>query len=56
MAWAKAKVPLGLALVPIIAPIFFGQQAIQVSIHDADFKEKLETFSSKHLQWAKLMK
>jgi hypothetical protein len=49
-------VPLGLVLVPIIAPIFFGQKAIKVSIQDADFKEKLESFSSKHLQWAKLMK
>ncbi len=31
MAWAKATVPLGLALFPIIAPIFYGKKAIEVS-------------------------
>ncbi len=55
MAWAKAKVLLGLALVPIIAPIFFVQQAMEISIYNADFKEKLDSFSLKHLQLAKLM-
>jgi hypothetical protein len=55
-SWDKAKVPLGLALIPIIASIFFGQKHIKISIHDADFKDKLESFSQMHLQWAKLMK
>jgi hypothetical protein len=55
-SWAKAKGPLGLALFPVIVPIFFGQKHIEVSIHDADFENKLESFSPKHLQLAKLMK
>ncbi len=49
--------PLGLAFFPIVVHIFFGRQCIEVSIHDADVKEKLESFfSPKHLQLAKLMK
>jgi hypothetical protein len=55
-SWDKAKVPLGLALIPIIAPIFFGQKHIKISIHDADFEDKLESVSQTHLQWVKLMK
>jgi hypothetical protein len=55
-SWDKAKVPLGLALIPIIAPIFFGQKHIEISFHDANFEDKLESFSQTHLQWAKLMK
>jgi hypothetical protein len=41
-SWDKAKVPLGLALIPIIAPIFFGQKHIKISIHDANFEDKWE--------------
>jgi hypothetical protein len=55
-SWEKAKVPLGLALVPIIAPIYFGQKHIKININDANFEDKLESFSPKHLQWAKLIK
>jgi hypothetical protein len=55
-SWEKAKVPLGLALVPIIAPIYFGQKHIEININDTDFENKLESFSPKHLQWAKLIK
>ncbi len=55
-SWDKAKVPLGLTLVPIIAPIYFSQKHIKININDADFEYKLESFSPKHLQWAKLIK
>jgi hypothetical protein len=55
-SWDKAKVPLGLALVPIIAPIYFGQKHIEININDANFEDKLESFSPKHLQWEKLIK
>jgi hypothetical protein len=55
-SWEKAKVPLGLALVLIIAPIYFGQKHIEININNADFEYKLESFSLKHLQWAKLIK
>jgi hypothetical protein len=47
---------LGLAVIPIIAPIFFGQKHIEISIHNTDFKDNLESVSQTHLQWAKLMK
>ncbi len=55
-SWDKAKVPLGLTLVPIIAPIYFGQKHIEININDANFEDKLESFSPKHLQWEKLIK
>jgi hypothetical protein len=47
---------LGLALIPIIAPIFFGPKHIKIYIHDNNFEDKLESFSQTHLQWATLMK
>jgi hypothetical protein len=42
-----ALLQFGLAFSPIIAPIFFGQQTLEVSIHDADFKEKNGVLFSK---------
>ena len=54
--WETAKVPLGLACVPIIAPVFFGMPFIEANIHDSDFDEKLALLSPTHLAWAKLVK
>jgi hypothetical protein len=54
--WETAQVPLGLACIPIIAPIFFGMHAVKASVYDSDFDDKLGLISAKHLQWAKLIK
>jgi hypothetical protein len=54
--WETAKVPLGLACIPIIVPIFFGMHAVEASVYDSDFDDKLALLSAKHLQWAKLIK
>jgi hypothetical protein len=54
--WEMAKVPLGLACIPIIAPIFFCMHAVKASVYDSDFNNKLALLPAKHLQWAKLIK
>ncbi len=54
--WETTKVPLGLACIPIIAPIFFGMHAFKASVYDSNFDNKLALLSAKHLQWAKLIK
>ena len=54
--WETAKVPLGIACIPIFAPIFFGMRAVETSVYDYDFDDKLASLSTKHLQWAKLIK
>jgi hypothetical protein len=54
--WETAKVPLGLACIPIITPIFFGMHAVKASVYDFNFNDKLALLSAKHLQWAKLIK
>jgi hypothetical protein len=54
--WETAKVPLGLACVPIVAPVFFGMRFVEANIHDSDFEEKLALLSPTHLAWAKLVK
>ena len=53
--WATAKVKLGMVQSPMFAPIFFGQKAVETSVHDADFEDKMAEISPLHLQWAKLM-
>ena len=53
--WAAAKVKLGMVQFPMFAPIFFGQKAVETSVHDADFEDKMAEISPLHLQWAKLM-
>jgi hypothetical protein len=50
-----AKVKLGMVQSPMFAPIFFGQKAVETSVHDADFEDKMAEISPLHLQWAKLM-
>jgi len=55
-SYAKATVPLGMALIPNVMPIFFGQHLIEGSIHDADFDDNMESISPIHLKWAKLLK
>ncbi len=54
--WETAKVPLGLACIPVIAPVFFGMPAVKANIHYLDFDEKLALLSPIHLAWAKLVK
>ena len=53
--WAAAKVKLGMVQSPMFAPIFFGQKAVETSVHDADFEDKMAEISLLHLEWAKLM-
>jgi hypothetical protein len=53
--WETAKMPLGLACIPIIVPICFGMHAVEASVYDSDFDNKLALLSAKHLQWVKLM-
>jgi hypothetical protein len=55
-SWETTKVPLGIACIPIFAPIFFGMHAVKTSVYDSDFDDKLASLSAKHLQWAKLIK
>ncbi len=55
-SYAKATVPIGMALIPNVMPIFFGQRLIKGCIHDADFDDKMESISPNHLKWAKLFK
>ncbi len=47
--WETAKVPLGLACIPIIAPIFFGMHAVKASIYDSNFDDKLGLLSAKSI-------
>jgi hypothetical protein len=54
--WETTKVPLGLACIPIIAPICFGMHAVKAFVYNSDFNNKLTLLSAKHLQWAKLIK
>ena len=54
--WETAKVPLGLACVPIVVPVFFSMPFVEASIHDSDFEEKLALLLPTHLAWAKLVK
>jgi hypothetical protein len=54
--WETVKVPLGLACIPIITPIYFGMHAVKASVYDSNFNIKLALLSAKHLQWAKLIK
>ena len=53
--WAAAKVKLGMVQSPMFAPIFLGQKAVETSVHDADFEDKMAEISPLHLEWAKLM-
>ena len=47
---AKATVPIvGMALIPNVMPIFFGQRLIEGCIHDADFDDKMESILPIHL-------
>jgi hypothetical protein len=55
-SYAKATVPIGMALIPNVMPIFFGQRLIEGCIHDADFDDKMESISPIHLKWAKTFK
>ncbi len=51
-SYAKATVPIGMALIPNVMPIFFGQRLIEGCIHDADFDDNMEYISPIHLKWA----
>ena len=55
-SWESATAELGLTCFPMVVPILFGMSAVEVSVHDDDFKEKLGTMSPKHATWAKLIK
>ncbi len=54
-AWEDAT-DVGICLVPILAPIFFGQQTIEGFVSDEDFVDKMAAISAKHGEWANLMK
>jgi hypothetical protein len=54
--YANATVPVGMAIIPTIMPIFFGQRLIEGCIRDANFDDKMESISPIHLKWAKLFK
>jgi hypothetical protein len=54
-AWEDAT-DVGICLIPILAPIFFGQQTIKGSVSDEDFVDKMAAISAKHSKWADLMK
>ena len=41
---------------PIHCTNFFGHTSVQGCFHNTNFKEKMESISSVHLQWAQLMK
>ena len=56
MSWESATAQLGLTRFPMVVPILFGMSAVEASIHDDDFEEKLGTMSPKHTIWAKLIK
>jgi hypothetical protein len=47
---------VGICLVPLLAPIFFGQKSIEGSITNKDFVDKMTAISPKHGTWADLMK
>jgi hypothetical protein len=55
-SWESATAELGLARFPMVAPILFGMSAVEASIHDDDFEDKVEAMSPKHAAWAKLIK
>jgi hypothetical protein len=40
----------------MLAPILFGMGAVEASVHDTDFEDKVGALSSKHAVWAKLIK
>ena len=41
-SWESATAELGLACFPMVVPVLFGMEAIEASIHNDDFEEKLE--------------
>ena len=55
-SWESATAELGLTRFPMVVPILFGMNAVEASIHDDDFEEKLGMMSPKHAIWAKLIK
>ncbi len=55
-SYAKATIPIGMAIIPNVIPIFFGQRLIEGCINDADFDDEMESISPIHLKWAKLFK
>jgi hypothetical protein len=55
-SWAGAKVKLGMVQLPMFAPLFFGQNTIESSVHGADFDDKMAEISPLHLRWAQIMK
>jgi hypothetical protein len=42
--WETAKVPLGIACIPIFAPIFFGMHAVETSVYDFNFDTSLHCY------------
>ena len=46
---------IAICLIPILAPIFFGQESIEGSVFDDDFVDKMKAISEKHGKWADLM-
>jgi hypothetical protein len=48
-SWAGTKVKLGMVQSPMFAPLFFGQNTIKSSVHNADFDDKMAEISPLHL-------
>ena len=55
-SWESATADLGITRFPMLAPILFGMGAVEASVHDTDFEDKVGALSPKHAVWAKLIK
>jgi len=55
-SWESATADLGITRFPMLAPILFGMGAVETSVHDTDFEDKVGALSPKHAVWAKLIK
>jgi hypothetical protein len=49
-SWAKATMPVGMALIPTVIPIFSGQHLFEGNIHDTDFDDGMKAISPIHLK------
>jgi len=49
--WSESN-NIAVCLVPILAPIFFGQKSMEGFVFDDDFVDKMKAISEKHGKWA----
>ena len=55
-SFESATTDLGITRFPMLAPILFGMGAVEASVHDTDFEDKVGALSPKHAVWAKTNK